>query len=134
MPTPSPTIETMVSTNTDIGRNPATMCTSANEITIAINNYPGLQPFYEDLQKKSYKDARELLSRSFQKRTSVVGLTGNETWRLIHESADSGVAGGSTYDAAILACARKAGADRILTLDRKDFMRLAPDDIEILVP
>jgi len=80
------------------------------------------------------KDAWEVLSRSFQKRTSVVGLTGNETWRLIHESTDSGVAGGSTYDASILACARKAGADRLLTLDRKDFNRLAPDDIEILVP
>lgn len=80
------------------------------------------------------KDASEALSRSFLKRASVVVLTGAEIWRLIHEAADGGVAGGSTYDAVILAAARKGRADRLLTLDRKDFQRLADDDIEILVP
>ena len=80
------------------------------------------------------KDAWEALSRSFQKRATVVALTGSDTWRLIHEAADGGVAGGSTYDAVILAAARKGRADRLLTLDREDFQRLADDDIEILVP
>jgi len=80
------------------------------------------------------QDAQEILSRSFEERSSVVGLTGAETWRLVRDAAGGGVAGGATYDALILACARKARADRLLTLDLKDFLRLAPDDIEILAP
>jgi predicted nucleic acid-binding protein len=82
----------------------------------------------------SPKDARAILSRSFEKKASIVGLTGSETWRLIRDTAASGVAGGRTYDATILACARKAGADRLLTLDLRDFRRLEVDDIELLGP
>jgi predicted nucleic acid-binding protein len=80
------------------------------------------------------EDAHRILSRSLEGRATVVGLSGAETWRLLRESASGGVAGGSTYDAAILACARRAGADRVLTLDRRDFVRLAPEGLEIVVP
>jgi predicted nucleic acid-binding protein len=80
------------------------------------------------------RDAHHILSGSFERRVDVVGLTGSETWRLIRESATEGVAGGTAYDALILACSRKARATRLLTLDRDDFLRLAPDDIEIVVP
>ncbi len=79
-------------------------------------------------------DACELLSGSFEQRATIVGLTGKETWRFLHETADRHVAGGSTYDALILACARKGGAQRVLTLDRRDFTRLGAAEIEIVVP
>jgi predicted nucleic acid-binding protein len=82
----------------------------------------------------SPKDAKEILSRSFEKKATVVGLTGSETWRLIRDAEASGVAGGRIYDASILACARKGGADRLLTLDLKDFRRLEVDDIDLLAP
>jgi len=80
------------------------------------------------------KDALRILDGSLARRTTVAHLTGAESWKLLRESAGSGLAGGAAYDAAILACARKAGASRLLTLDRKDFLRLAPDDLEIVVP
>ncbi len=79
-------------------------------------------------------DACELLSGSFERRATVVGLTEKESWRFLHETAGQGVAGGSTYDALILACARKARATRLLTLDRRDFVRLEAGEIEIVVP
>ncbi len=78
-------------------------------------------------------DACELLSGSFEQRAKVVSLTEKETWRFLHETANRGIAGGATYDALILACARKGGAQRVLTLDRRDFQRLAAE-IEVVVP
>ena len=79
-------------------------------------------------------DACELLSGSFEQRAKLVSLTEKETWRFLHETASRGIAGGSTYDALILACARKAGAHRVLALDRRDFLRLKTAEIEVVVP
>jgi predicted nucleic acid-binding protein len=79
-------------------------------------------------------DAYELLSGSFEQHATVVSLTEKEAWRFLQETANQGVTGGSTYDALILACAHKAGAKRLLTLDRRDFLRLKAKEIEIVVP
>ena len=79
-------------------------------------------------------DARELLSGSFEQRAAVVSLTEKETWRFLRDTSRRGVAGGSTYDALILACAHKARARRVLTLDSRDFLRLETGEIEIVVP
>ena len=79
-------------------------------------------------------DACKLLSGSFEPRATVVGLTEKETWRFLHGTARQGVAGGTTYDALILACAHKARASRLLTLDRRDFLRIEAGEIEIVVP
>jgi predicted nucleic acid-binding protein len=76
----------------------------------------------------------ELLSGSLEGRASVVGLTGAETWNLLRSLAAEGVAGGRDYDAGILACAVKAGARRLLTLDAGDFGRLDARGVEIVVP
>lgn len=40
---------------------------------------------------------------------------------LLRTLASSGIAGGRTYDAIIAACARTAGAQELLTLNRRDF-------------
>ena len=79
-------------------------------------------------------DACELLSGSLERRAKVVGLSEKETWRFLHRNVSRSVAGGSTYDALILACARKGGAQRVLTLDRRDFLRLATGEIEVVAP
>ena len=79
-------------------------------------------------------DACQLLSGSFERRTTLVALTEKETWRFLHETASQGVAGGTTYDALILACAHKARASRLLTLDPRDFLRVEAGEIEIVVP
>jgi predicted nucleic acid-binding protein len=41
--------------------------------------------------------------------------------------ADCGLPGGQVYDALLLACARKSGADAIYTWNLKHFRQLAPD-------
>jgi predicted nucleic acid-binding protein len=79
-------------------------------------------------------DALELLAGSFESQARVVGLGGRETWRFLHTTAGAGVAGGRAYDALVLSCVQKAGADRLLTLDRRDFTRLDPGSVEIVVP
>lgn len=55
-----------------------------------------------------------------------INLTRREYRQVIHENASSGVSGGRLYDALILACALKSGADDIYTLNEKDFKALAP--------
>ena len=79
-------------------------------------------------------DAIELLSGSFERKSTIVSLNGSETWRFLHDAAEQGIVGGRSYDALILRCARKAGATILLTLDRADFTRLEPGDIRIVVP
>ena len=79
-------------------------------------------------------DASQLLSESFEEKSKIVGLESHEHWRFLRERANEGVAGGRTYDALILECARSASAKRLLTLDRRDFERLDTGEIEIVVP
>jgi len=55
-------------------------------------------------------------------------------WTFLRNASENGVAGGQTYDAQILRCAVKGGAARILTLDTRDFERLAPASIEVVTP
>lgn len=79
-------------------------------------------------------DAGELLSGSFESHVTVVSLGEKETWRFVHRTASQGLAGGATYDALILACALEARASRLLTFDRRDFLRLDTGEIEVVVP
>jgi predicted nucleic acid-binding protein len=60
-------------------------------------------------------------------------LSGTEIRPLLHGLPDPGIAGGSTYDALIAACARKARADAILTWNVADFERVT-DGIEVTSP
>lgn len=76
-------------------------------------------------------DAHALLTRAFRDRVRVVGLEGDLAWSLLDSALTSGFAGGVVYDALVAECARKGGADRVATFNRRDFERLG---IEILVP
>jgi predicted nucleic acid-binding protein len=63
----------------------------------------------------------------------VVTLPASETWRLLRTLPERGVAGGGSYDAMIVACARRARADTILTWNLRHFERLT-EDIELASP
>ncbi len=79
-------------------------------------------------------DAVALLEGSFQRKATMVGLNAADHWSFLQNATRQGVAGGRTYDARVLECARAASATRLLTLDRRDFERLEPGTIEIVVP
>jgi predicted nucleic acid-binding protein len=78
-------------------------------------------------------DAAALLRDTFAG-VATVALDGDEVWQLIENLETSQVAGGRSYDGHILACARKAGAHKLLTLNERDFLALADHGIEIVRP
>jgi predicted nucleic acid-binding protein len=82
----------------------------------------------------SAKDAVEVLERSLRARSTLVGLEGDQGWHLIRELSRHSIAGGTSYDGLILACARKGGARRLLTFNRAHFERIGTEGIEILTP
>ena len=63
----------------------------------------------------------------------VVAVAGKGTWDLLRTLPPRGIAGGGSYDAVIVACARKAKVDVILTWNLRHFERLV-DDIELAAP
>lgn len=63
----------------------------------------------------------------------VTALAGTEIWPLLRGLPEPGIAGGSTYDAVVGACARKARVDVILTWNVADFERVA-EGIEVRSP
>ena len=59
-------------------------------------------------------------------RFKVVFLSDEDYIAVINHLSDLGIVGGATYDALILHAAVKANADRVVTLDEKDFLRVHP--------
>lgn len=82
----------------------------------------------------SAHDAFLLLDHSFRGAARVSQLSPRDIWGFVQAVSEAGTAGGQTYDAQILACAQKAGAEKIATLNVAHFERLAPPDIEVVIP
>ena len=78
--------------------------------------------------------AHRLLNTTFRARARVVALTATDAWTLLDEVAAQQLAGGATYDAHIVACARRAGAASLVTFNRRHFERLPLGDVQLVVP
>jgi predicted nucleic acid-binding protein len=78
-------------------------------------------------------DAAALLRDTFAG-VNTVALDSGEVWQLVENLEMNQVSGGRSYDGHILACARKAGARRLLTLNERDFLALGDTPIEIVRP
>jgi predicted nucleic acid-binding protein len=78
-------------------------------------------------------DAAEILRTSLGGRARLVTLDEAGAWLLIASLADAGIAGGRAYDALIAACARAAPAQRLMTLNERDFAAVAPD-LDLMIP
>ena len=63
----------------------------------------------------------------------VVAVPAAGTWDLLRTLSARGIAGGGSYDAVIVACARRARVDVILTWNLRHFERLT-DDIDLAAP
>lgn len=70
--------------------------------------------------------AQQLIKHNVLDLLEVVFLSDEEYATLVEHLADLGIVGGATYDALILHAAAKAGVDRIITLNEKDFRRVYP--------
>jgi hypothetical protein len=85
-------------------------------------------------QRLSPKDAHSVLDRTFHGKSKVVSIVGEKAFALLESLRDRGITGGAAYDALIAESALRAGAERLLTLNRKHFDRLAPEGLVIAEP
>jgi len=79
--------------------------------------------------------ASSLIEHSVLPFVRVVSLTGREMMAALGASEGRGVRGGAIYDLLHLVAARKAGADKLVTLDLRNFQALCrPGDPRIESP
>jgi predicted nucleic acid-binding protein len=80
-------------------------------------------------------DSWALLDENFGGNSRVtVALEANAYWRLLRSAPERSIAGGSLYDAVILACGLAAKVDAILTFNERQFRAIAVQGVEIVVP
>ncbi|MCW1926465.1 PIN domain-containing protein [Luteolibacter arcticus] len=77
------------------------------------------------LRKYSPAFAARLVSVSFEKQLQSISLSWPETHAMLAETQARGIRGGAIYDYQHLVCARKAGAEVLLTLNSRDFLSFA---------
>lgn len=79
-------------------------------------------------------DAVTLLDTNFIVRRRVVTLGAEDYVSLLRGAPAEGVSGGRTYDAVIAACATKARAQELLTLNEEDFLAWHGREFRVFVP
>ena len=71
--------------------------------------------------------ARRIIRENICAEAKVVSLGVRDHDAVLDRMADLGLTGGTIYDAIIVQSALKANADRLLTLNGRDFRRVWPD-------
>lgn len=80
------------------------------------------------------EQAVRLLVENFRDPVRTFGLGVRDYWSLLTEAPDRGIHGGRTYDAIIVACARKARARELITLNARHFEGFADERLQITTP
>jgi predicted nucleic acid-binding protein len=68
-----------------------------------------------------------LFLENMQERLALIALDGEEYWKAVMNSAESGIVGGMIYDALLAQCALKVRAETIFTWNVEHFRRLGPE-------
>jgi predicted nucleic acid-binding protein len=84
-----------------------------------------LPPAFRHTPEQALLSIEENVIKHFK----VSSLTGSDYTVLIREAALSGIQGGTIYDALLLKCAAKTGAEKVFTLNLKHFQSIAPKTI-----
>ncbi len=79
-------------------------------------------------------DARALLAASFADEAAITEIAPEDVWAAIDRTAGRGFGGGKVYDAIIAHSAARCGASVLLTWNVRDFLAVAPADLEIRQP
>jgi predicted nucleic acid-binding protein len=86
-------------------------------------------------QRRSPRSVWSSLERTYlTAQADVVALDADAYLRLLQVASDRGIAGGSIYDAVIMACAQAAEVDTLLTFNERQFRLVADPNIDIVVP
>ncbi|HLF66243.1 MAG TPA: PIN domain-containing protein [Gammaproteobacteria bacterium] len=78
--------------------------------------------------------ALNLIESNFKKHFQIITLTTQDHWKLLTHLVAQGLMGGVSYDGLLCQAALKAGVDKILTFNQKDFKRLLEDQTLLLIP
>jgi predicted nucleic acid-binding protein len=68
-----------------------------------------------------------LFLESMEARLTFISLDSGEYWSALMRSAQSGIEGGTIFDALLAHCALKAGAEIIYTWNVDHFRRVGPE-------
>jgi len=68
-----------------------------------------------------------LFLESMKERLAFISLDAEECWKAVMHSAESGIVGGTIYDALLAHCALKARAEIIFTWNLDHFRRVGPE-------
>lgn len=71
--------------------------------------------------------ARQLVAENVERRVRIIPLSARDYGAVLTEMAARGVPGGVVYDALAVRACQKAGAERLVTLNRRDFLRVWPE-------
>ena len=74
----------------------------------------------------------QLIHENIESTAKIITLTPSEYCLTIKSMSEKGFSGGIIYDALIAQAALKAKADRLLTLNKKDFEKVLPGNENIL--
>ena len=77
-------------------------------------------------------DAWRLVQENVTSSAHLVALSPADYYETILRASELGLSGGVIYDALIARAAKKAGAERLLTLNGADFRRVLPEGESIL--
>jgi len=89
------------------------------EVYAALTRIPG--------KHRATPEQALLFLGAIEERFRPVALDVAEYWATIREAAALGIAGGTSYDALVGACARKAKAEVLYTWNLRHFARLGPE-------
>jgi len=80
------------------------------------------------------QEARILIETNVMERLTVINLKVSEYRQGLNRVADLGLRSGVVYDALHLGCAEQADCKQLATFNAKDFERLKPRGLKIVVP
>ncbi len=88
-------------------------------------------PFSPKIQPSA---ALALIEHNILKIGSMINLTTRDYHHILEDMAQNHLSGGVIYDRLIYQAAIKSGANKILTLNKKDFDRFKSDNVDIISP
>jgi predicted nucleic acid-binding protein len=102
-----------------VPQNTACAAHSLAEVYAVLSRMPG--------GKRQRPELAGILVDQIIKRMTVVSLTADEYAETIRRAVQAKIAGGTIFDALLLACARKVDAEHIYTWNLRHFHLVAPD-------
>ena len=75
--------------------------------------------------------AIQIINENIKSHAKIVTLSAKQYFQLIEELVDRNLKGGITYDALILASAKFAEVNKVLTFNKKDFLKIRKQGLKL---